>query len=213
MKLTLPPPPILRRYLLLVALSAAMVLIAASVLNWWIPRVIEARGGLFFVVPVELDVPLHRQHDPAWAGDHLGPTLGTLGAEGCAVACASMVLAYHGADVDPGRLNAFVHENDGYTPQGWIYWEAAAEYPPAELMKAYEDRPSYAMIDWNLIRGRPSIVRVRLPSGITHFVVIMGKRGHEYLIRDPAAPEGEEEPIALTRYERPIEALRYYIER
>jgi len=202
----------IKRYLILVGISALCVGVAASALNWLIPRVIEARGGLFIPGKILLDVPLHRQHDEAWAGDLLGPTADTLGAYGCAVAAASMVLAYHGADVDPGRLNAFVHENDGYTPQGWIYWEAAAEYPPANLRKAYEDRPSYAKIDWNLLRGRPSIVRVRLPSGITHFVVVTGKQGFEYLIRDPLA-DPDSEPTRLSLYERPIEALRYYVER
>ena len=31
------------------------------------------------------------------------------------------------------------------------------------------------------------IVRVRLASGITHFVVIAGKDGFDYLVRDPGA--------------------------
>jgi hypothetical protein len=39
----------------------------------------------------------------------------------------------------------------------------------------------------NLSRGNPVIVRVRLPSGITHFVVVAGKDGFDYLIADPGA--------------------------
>jgi len=202
----------LRPYLALVALCALFVGTFAAAWNWLIPRPVPERGGLFFPLAVELEVPLHRQADESWAEDFLGPTNGTLGAEGCAVACASMVLAYHEADVDPGRLNAFVQENDGYTPQGWIYWEAAAEYPPATLEKAYEHWPSYAMLDLNLLQGRPSIVRIRFPSGITHFVVVMGKKGFDYLIRDPLA-EPESEPERLTKYSGPIEALRFYRKR
>jgi len=156
-----------------------------------------------------LDVPLQRQDDPEWGDHRLGETRSTLAREGCAVAAASMVLAYHGVDVDPGRLNAFVRSIGGYTPEGWIHWEAAAEFPPAPLEKAYEDLPTYRQLDWNLLRGRPSIVRIRLPSGWTHFVVVVGKEGWDYLMRDPLAPE-ESAPGRLADYGRPIEALRYY---
>lgn len=202
----------IRPFLALVAACALLVLGVAAAWNWLIPRPIPEQGGLFFPLAIELDVPLHRQADPVWAADLLGPTTGTLGAEGCAVACASMVLAFHGADVDPGQLNQFVHDNEGYTPQGWIYWEAAAEYPPARLEKAYEHWPSYAMLDLNLLQGQPSIVRIRFPSGITHFVVVMGKQGFDYLIRDPLAEPGSD-PESLAKYAGPIEALRFYREK
>ena len=97
-----------------------------------------------------------------------------------------MVLASYGIDIDPGRLNQFLTQNGGYTPQGWLYWEKAAEFTPGVYEKAYEDLPSYARIDWNLFRGNPVIVKVQLP-GTTHFVVIAGKDGLEYLVRDPGA--------------------------
>ena len=42
-------------------------------------------------------------------------------------------------------------------------------------------------MDSNISRGNPVIVRVRLPSGVTHFVVIAGKDGFDYLVRDPGA--------------------------
>ncbi len=55
--------------------------------------------------------------------------LGSLAAEGCAVASAAMTLASYGVDVDPGRLNKFLTTlPGGYTSQGWIYWEKAAEF-------------------------------------------------------------------------------------
>ena len=42
---------------------------------------------------------------------------------------AAMALASYGVDVDPGRLNKFLTTlPGGYTPQGWIYWEKAAEF-------------------------------------------------------------------------------------
>ncbi len=104
-----------------------------------------------------------------------------------------MVLSSYGVDVDPGRLNTFLTQlPGGYTPEGWIYWEKAAEFAPgltAKLLPHYEDKPSYFLIDWNLIEGNPVIIRLRYPSGVTHFVVICGKDGYDYLIRDPVVGE------------------------
>jgi hypothetical protein len=48
---------------------------------------------------------------------------------GCAVCSAAMVLAFYGQDIDPGRLNAFLSDNGGYTPEGWLYWEKANSLP------------------------------------------------------------------------------------
>lgn len=193
-------------------LLALALLIAIGIFAWdWLtPRAeIAPSGGLFFPGEKILPVPQFFQGDPRWAGDPLGPTPATMGAEGCAVASAAMVLASYGVDVDPGRLNAFATQKSGYTPQGWLYWEAAAAYPPAVARKAYEDRPSYALIDRNLLAANPVIIRIRHPGGGTHFVVIVGKRGFDYLIRDPGA-RGEQGVYPLKEYGRPIEALRFF---
>jgi len=120
-----------------------------------------------------------------------------------------MVLASYGIDTDPGRLNQYLTGHEGYTPQGWLYWEKAAEFVPGRCEKAYEDDPSFARIDWNLLRGNPVIVRIRFPSGLTHFVVIAGKVGFEYLIRDPGAG-AERGMYPLSEIAPEIEALRYY---
>lgn len=171
---------------------------------------IAPHGGRYFFRRVELPVPLFRQGDERWRHDLLGPTPASLGAEGCAVASAAMVLASYGFEIDPGRLNAHLTAHPlGYTPQGWMYWEAAAEFEPGRVRKAYEDLPSYALIDQNLARGNPVIVRLRYPHGVTHFVVIAGKQGFDYLTRDPGAGAAKG-LYPLREFGSPIEALRFY---
>ena len=97
--------------------------------NWKKSQAITASGGLYFPGRLELSVPQFFQSDPRWGEDALGLTPGRLAAEGCAVAAAAMTLATYGVDVDPGRLNKFLSKlPGGYTPQGWIYWEKAAEF-------------------------------------------------------------------------------------
>jgi len=183
---------------------------------WWTSYTrlapIPSSGGVYFPQELIIDVPQFFQNDPRWANDPLGPTDGTLGAEGCAVASAAMVLASYGADLDPGRLNQFVHESGGFTPQGWLYWEAACAFPPVVADHVYEDLPSHYLIDKNLIAGNPVIVRLRYPSGITHFVVIVGKRGFDYLVRDPGSG-GIKGVYPLKEFPSPIEALRFYKKR
>ena len=154
-------------------------------------------------------MPQFRQGDERWRGDLLGPTANTLGAEGCAIASAAMVLASYGIDTDPHRLNAFLKTNEGFTRQGWIQWEKAAELAPERVWHAYEDLPTYHLIDANLLAGNPVIVRLRIPGRMTHFVVIAGKDGFDYLTRDPGA--GASKGLyPLREFGSKIEALRFY---
>jgi peptidase C39-like protein len=172
-------------------------------------RKIPSAGGFYFFSKLVLPVQRFAQDDPRWADDELGPASSTMGEEGCAVSSAAMVLAFYGQDIDPGRLNAFLSESGGYTPQGWLYWEKAADYQPGLVRRAYEDLPSFFLIDSNLERGNPVIVRIRLPNGVTHFVVIVGKAGFDYLIQDPAAG-GANGVYPLRKLAPEIEALRFY---
>jgi hypothetical protein len=177
--------------------------------TWARKETIEASGGRYFFRRLELPVPSFRQGDERWRYDLLGPTQNTLGAEGCAVASAAMVLASYGIDTDPQRLNEYLKGNEGFTPQGWLYWEKAAELGNGHVRHVYEDLPSYELIDSNLDHRNPVIVRLRLPSGITHFVVIAGKDGFDYLTRDPGAGAAKG-LYPLKEFGSKIEALRYY---
>lgn len=177
--------------------------------QWHARQKIAPSGGRYFLQRVELPVPSFRQGDDRWRRDPLGDTPGTLGSEGCAVASAAMVLASYGIDTDPQRLNALLSTNGGYTPQGWLYWEKAAEVAPTRVRHVYEDLPSYFLIDRNLQQRNPVIVRLRARGGTTHFVVIAGKDGFDYLTRDPGG--GAEKGLyPLREYGSDIEALRFY---
>lgn len=190
--------------------------ITAALLGWAIAVGVDLRrdhpippeGGAGFTGVIDLPVALLAQADPRWATDRLGPTPSTLASEGCAVASAAMALAFHGADIDPGRLNrALTATPGGYTPGGWLYWEKAAEASGAPVAHAYEGPPRHRLIDRNLARGNPAIARVRMPSGTTHFVVISGKDRQQYLVRDPGARHAR----ILSDLLAPIEAVRFYL--
>jgi len=191
-----------------------LILIAAGVglyLDWNWKRPLSPRGGRYFFHRVALPVPSFRQGDEKWSDDPLGGVEenGTVGGEGCAVAAVAMVFKFYGIDTDPQQLNWFLTSVGGYTDRGWVYWDRAAWFAPERVRHVYEDLPSYQLIDSNLAGGNPIIVRVRLPGGVTHFVVIAGKQGFDYLVRDPGggATKGL---YPLRELGSDIEALRFY---
>ncbi len=191
-------------------------LVIAAALYFGVPaffawkHVISSSGGHYFVNRVVLPVPVFTQNDPRWTFELLGPTFETLGQSGCAVTSAAMVLSAYGVDTDPSRLNHYLMTHAGYTEDGWVYWEkAAAIAPGGQVEKAYEDLPSYSLIDQNLEAGNPVIVRLTLHNGTTHFVVLVGKDGWNYLVQDPAqSPTAGVYP--LKNLASRIDALRFF---
>ena len=203
--------PVKRWWVVVIFVLVLIVAGAAVYVDWTWKRKLSPRGGRPFLTRVELPVPLFQQGDDKWRDDPLGGVAenGTLGGEGCAVAAAAMVFKSYGIDVNPQQLNWFLTSVDGYTEQGWLYWDRAAWFAPDRVRHVYEDLPSYRLIDSNIAHGNPVIVRVRLASGITHFVVIAGKDGFDYLVRDPGAGSAKG-LYPLRELGSDIEALRFY---
>ena len=198
----------------LLASFTVLLLLGAGLyiyIEWTWKRPLSPRGGRYFFTRIELPVPSFRQADEKWADDPLGGVEdnGTLGGEGCAVAAAAMIFKFYGIETDPQQLNWFLPTVEGYTDRGWLHWDRAAWWAPDRVRHVYEDLPSYWLIDSNLARGNPVIVRVRFRSGITHFVVIAGKDGFDYLVRDPGAGAAKGF-YPLRELNSKIEALRFY---
>ncbi len=201
---------ILKRFLFILVLFVVGAATGVYI-DWHWKRPLAPRGGRYFFHRLELAVPSFRQGDERWREDPLGGVEenGTMGSAGCAVASAAMVFQSYGIKVDPQQLNWFLTDTSGYTPEGWLYWDRAAWWAPERVRHVYEDLPSYALIDSNLAHANPVIIRIRFRSGVTHFVVIAGKDGFDYLVRDPGA--GAKKGLyPLRELGSNIEALRFY---
>lgn len=208
------PPLVLRRYWRLVVLATCGVLLTTLGVLWGFyqygKRPLAPSGGWYFFGRTELPVSLFLQGDDAWGDDQLGTGSHTMGQVGCAVTSAAMIMKFYGLDTDPGRLNVFLREHGGYDENNDLRWEGPTALAPTRVRHVYEDLPSYHLIDSNLSHGNPVIVRLHLPGGTTHFVVIMGKQGFSYLIRDPSRAGLRKGVYPLKELGSKIEALRFY---
>ncbi len=170
--------------LLLAALTLGSCLVGACAEEM---NSIASVGGRYFEHQVEIGVPSFAQDDPRWSGLRLGVSADTLGDEGCAVTSGAMVAAFYGVKTDPNRLDAFLTRTGGLDKEGYIDWNALPAIAPDRFKLIYNGGASYQLIDKSLLAGNPVIVVIPLLKGAYHFVVIVGKEGRDYLIRDPAA--------------------------
>jgi hypothetical protein len=196
---------------LLRLLVATCLLGAGLVLAWpglrWAPPPIPVHGGEEFTVPVLLAVPDFRQDDPSWADDTIGGSEETLRLVGCALSSAAMVASYLDVPCTPRVLNQRLKRLDGYTWRGWLRWQAVADSSAGRLRLTYAGGAEHGRLDACLRAGIPAIVRVPLRR-LGHWVVVVGKRGRDYLVNDPlgTAPG----PVPLASITDRIQAMRVF---
>jgi len=152
----------------------------------------------------------HSQQDPQWKKDILGfgDPGDTIGYVGCALTSVAMLLSGHGYAETPKTLNQKLKNVNGFVSAG-IRWGAVSQIYPNVTLKAFipcstSDAP-LAQIDAAIAAGQPAIVQVdSSPAGgiQTHWVVIYGKTGDDYLMLDPwpYQPDAAKEDLLMKRY-------------
>jgi len=121
-----------------------------------------------------------------------------------------MLLSGHGYAESPKSLNQKLKNVNGFVSAG-IRWGAVSQVYPNVTLKAYipcstSDAP-LAQIDAAITAGQPAIVQVDSSpaDGIqTHWVVVYGKKGDDYLMLDPwpYQPGITNEDFLMKRYAR-----------
>jgi hypothetical protein len=190
---------------------AGLVLISSIAGTFWYLRgrnspPIPPRGGEAFSGLATLETPFFQQKDARWKDDTIGGSGESLGKVGCTIASLAMALHVYGFRTTPKELNDWLKANDGYTFRGWLKWEAVNRYTRGTVAVAIPDRPTHADIDAALRARQPVLAKVFINRIIPHWVLIAGKQGNEYLVRDPLNATGELEP--LSRYGSPIYGVR-----
>jgi len=128
-----------------------------------------------------------------------------------------MLADFYGKDTDPGRMNAWLSTNGGYTTNGSIYWNKPAEYTGGRM--TYESSLSWTSVGigtdndhWSSLKaqldsGYPVIIQVdsNLSTGALeeHWVLVIEFIGGDftepanYRIHDPWSYSGGE---SLSKY-------------
>jgi hypothetical protein len=119
-----------------------------------------------------------------------------------------MLLSGHGYAETPKTLNQKLKSVDGFVSAG-IRWGAVSQIYPNVSLKAFipcsTSEAPLAQINAALAAGQPAIVQVDSSpaEGIqTHWVVLYGKKGDDYLMLDPwpYQPDTTKEDLLLKRY-------------
>lgn len=166
---------------------------------------IPPQGGRSFKLP-PLAGPHYRQNDPLWAGETIGGLGESMARAGCAVCGLAMALDIYGARMNPKELNDALKACDGYNPRGWLRWNAVEKVSGGKAVIDSLARPDYALIDRAVDNRQAVLAKVYINGLIPHWVLIAGKDGQEYLIRDPL---GEDKAIGrLSDYQSKIYSIR-----
>lgn len=121
------------------------------------------------------------QRDSRWGGNNIGFSSTKMSKYGCAVTCVSMVLRYHGVNINPGILaHQPIFSNDLIVwPDQWQYVKRAGGYAHGNI--------NWDTVDSEIADHSPVIVFVRANGrGAGHYVVIHHKdKNGKYVVHDP----------------------------
>lgn len=158
---------------------------------------------VFYTLGNSIGVPLFRQTDEPWWRNTYGnypdgDTYNTIKRWGCWMTSAAMIIEYWGQrssptfHTDPGILNTWLRNNNGYDKDNGVIHSAIAKYATDSNVSLYyqgqyRNRNDIVLDDY-LSSGNPVIIRVTNQWGY-HFVLATGKTtvGGQatYSINDP----------------------------
>ncbi len=194
--------------LLVLGIAGLLAILAVFFLRsrGWNSNAIACRGGEAFQQFPFIETPVYFQRDRAWEADRIGGTGETLGRVGCTVCCLAMGLAPFGIRKTPGELNEWLKKHEGYSPRGWLRWETVSKLTAGKVYVDFRAPLKHETIDAALKARRPVLAKVFINRVITHWVLVVGKEGTEYVVKDPLG-DGRK-PDLLSRYSSGVHAIR-----
>ena len=108
-----------------------------------------------------------------------------MGGEGCLVTATSMALTNLGFQTSPKDLNNRLTETQSYTKNGWLIWDGIRRVTGGRAVATYYDSVDAQTIDGCMRRGEYPMVQFYLPSGRSHWAMIVKHDAKGYHMRDP----------------------------
>ena len=148
------------------------------------------------------------QRNPQWANEHLGfDTTVTIGTDGCALTCLTMLVNGFGFNETPSSMNRKLKDlgsGSGFLGS-LIVWPGLTRAFPKILFRhiiVCRDAPApINEINATLDQGQPVLLEIdRSPApGLqNHWVVVYGRQGIDYLMLDPYALPPDSKPTTLS---------------
>lgn len=165
----------------------------------------------------------YSQQAPQWKDEKLGFSKLSIGKAGCAVTCLAMLLSGYSYVETPSSLNRKLRQVNGFYDAA-VVWSAINYLQPAvrwkDIILCRDSEAPLSAINEALASGNVVLAEVDsspAPGLQTHWVVIYGRKGDDYLILDPwPYPSDAEEVTLLERYgqgrplKRAISAVVFY---
>jgi hypothetical protein len=117
-----------------------------------------------------------------------------------------MALDHFGIHYPPNSLNDQLKAHGGYTWRGLLKWQAISTITRNRITVETIGKPSHADIDSALLSKNPVAAKLFINGNIPHWVLIVGKQGTDYLMRDPLGDGRSLEPVS--KYESDIFGVR-----
>lgn len=146
------------------------------------------------------------QKDPRWANDRLGKSSDTMGTDGCLVTAAAMALGNLGFQTTPKDLNKRLTAQDSFTKQGWLIWSGIEKVTNGKANARYYDKVTDADINACLRDGYYPMTRFFLPSGRSHWAMIVKRDARGFHMRDPLRQS--QSPLIFPRDSSAFKSLR-----
>ncbi len=168
-----------------------------SILKQAIAQVTAMRGFTSGATPVKDQTHCddwgcyYSQRDSAWFYNNIGNSTEVLGRVGCLITSWAMVTSHYGKNLKPsdiaGSTAPFYLDTAYMVFSGWSVNGVSVSRSSIPKDK----------IDEELNAGRPIIVGLNTSAG-THFIVLKGKNGDEYIMNDPYMENGYDKPFLST---------------
>ncbi len=131
----------------------------------------------------------YSQRDPSWSGVRMGNSYATIGLYGCLITSIAMLATYYGTPTTPLQIA----RTGSFSRDGGL-----AALPPGLGISVAPSQPvQWSVVDSEIANNHPVIISLYLPSvgalnsdGSSHFIVIDGKVGGTYTIKDPISSSG-----------------------
>ncbi len=168
---------------------------------------IPSSGGALIDITPQDNGAYFLQTDSRWANDPLGGSGESFSSVGCTICSIAMAASCLGYEITPKVLNSRLTQNNGYTSRGWVIWAKITDATEGRISVRVPSRLTHSDIDQALRAGSIPVVKFFLPGGIPHWVSVVGKKGNEYLVKDPLDSMKKIEPLSKKTNE--IMSVRY----